>query len=374
MEVGISKIKLFTPLGNDLDMLYQHYAAGKPLFTFSEKLKDWVLPIQITNEELIAKLFEQTGVKLDYVDRLALLALACSLSGDDYHENIELIVFGSSRGATELTERSITSNIVGNKLPVYTSPGTTLGNTASILAQHVLKKGMILEHSMTCSTGLQSILNGIAWIRAGLSKYVLAGAGEAPLTSYTIAQMKSLKIYAPSQATSNQLQMPFDKHSKGIVLSEGSILLEMSSYNPGMFKISGWGFETELQKNPVAANEQNPALINAMRKATKMAGVRPDVIIAHATGTIKGDQTELNAIHEVFDSEVKITATKWLTGHSFGLAGMHSIALAILMLQKQEFIGLPYQHTPHIIPTQLNHIMINTLGFGGQVISIIVSK
>ena len=111
-----------------------------------------------------------------------------------------------------------------------------------------------------------------------------------------------------------------------------------------------------------------------MQQAVKMTGGDIDVVIAHATGTSKGDQTELSAIRRVFGNDIKVTSTKWLTGHSFGLAGLHSVALAILMLQHQEFIGLPYQQQPHIKPAQIDRVLVNALGFGGQVISVVLSR
>lgn len=374
LEAGIGKISLFTPVGNDLEALYRSYAAGRSPFSRHPESNEWILPVPRTDDELIGRVTHHAGLKADYLDRVALLALNCALENDVVDSQTDLIVIGSSRGATSLTEKSIASWLQGDKMPLYTSPGTTLGATASMLAQLHLRGGMSLEHSMTCSTGLQALLNGLAWLRGGLARAVLAGASEAPLTPYTLSQMRSLKIYAAAKAVQDYLQMPFDARSQGIVLSEGSILLQLKQWQPGMIRIAGWGFDTEQQKNPVAANDHNEALVNSMQQAVKMTGGDIDVVIAHATGTSKGDQTELSAIRRVFGNDIKVTSTKWLTGHSFGLAGLHSVALAILMLQHQEFIGLPYQQQPHIKPAQIDRVLVNALGFGGQVISVVLSR
>jgi 3-oxoacyl-(acyl-carrier-protein) synthase len=56
--------------------------------------------------------------------------------------------------------------------------------------------GPEISHSITCSTALHAVLNGIAWLKSGMVDKFFSGGSEAPLTDFTIAQMRALKIYS----------------------------------------------------------------------------------------------------------------------------------------------------------------------------------
>ena len=99
-----------------------------------------------------------------------------------------------------------------------------------------------------------------------------------------------------------------------------------------------------------------------------------DVIVMHAPGTIKGDLSEYNAIQKVFGSKVPLlTSNKWKVGHTFATSGMLSLEFAILMLKKQEFIGIPYTENKAKI-AKINKILVNAVGFGGNAVSILITK
>ena len=98
-----------------------------------------------------------------------------------------------------------------------------------------------------------------------------------------------------------------------------------------------------------------------------------DVVVMHAPGTIKGDLSEYKAIQNVFRENMPlVTSNKWKAGHTFAASGMLSLELAILMLQNQEFIGVPYTDTQSKL-TKINKVLINAVGFGGNAVSILIS-
>ena len=98
-----------------------------------------------------------------------------------------------------------------------------------------------------------------------------------------------------------------------------------------------------------------------------------DIIVTHSPGTIKGDQSELNAIDKVFGThKPQLTCNKWKVGHTFATSGLLSLQLAVMMLQKQKFIPIPYLN--HKEPKRIKNILINSVGFGGNAVSILVSK
>ena len=98
-----------------------------------------------------------------------------------------------------------------------------------------------------------------------------------------------------------------------------------------------------------------------------------DVIVTHTPGTIKGDQSELNAIKSIFKNNTPaLTCNKWKIGHSLGASGMLSLEMAILMLQNQQFIATPF--TTYESPKKIEKLLVNAVGFGGNAVSILLSK
>ena len=90
-------------------------------------------------------------------------------------------------------------------------------------------------------------------------------------------------------------------------------------------------------------------------------------------GTIKGDNAELTAIKHVFGENIPaLTSNKWKIGHTLGASGGFSIELAILMLQNQTFIPIPFMDAKS--PKTINKILINAIGFGGNAVSILVGR
>ncbi len=380
LEIGIRSLHFETPLGNTMDALWGSYKVAVPAFSFNEDLGVLTSSIPLSNQEILNKLSLKTG-SVTFADRSTLLALLALENMDrdslKYSDTIMLSV-GSSRGASELLEQSIEYLRIHGRVQSYSSPMTTLGNIASNMAQRLGISGIEVEHSMTCSTALQSFLNGMAWLRSGMADLVIAGAVEAPLTAHTIAQMKALKIYSTSKTNVDYPLRALDlnKKTNGLILGEAAVIAILEKYNDqSILKLKSFGFATEPQKHPVSIDPQGKGFQKSMQMALKNAGnINIDVIICHATGTIEGDKAEINAIEAVFKNAPLITSTKWMTGHSFGSAGMHSILMAHLMFEKQQFITAPYLSKEFIIPAAINTIMINTLGFGGQAISLILSK
>ena len=98
-----------------------------------------------------------------------------------------------------------------------------------------------------------------------------------------------------------------------------------------------------------------------------------DVIVMHAPGTIKGDLSEYKAIEKLFGDDLPmVTSNKWKIGHTFGASGMLSVELAILMLQNQKFIGVPFIKSQKV-KNEIKKVLINAVGFGGNAVSILLS-
>ncbi len=380
LNLGIQSLHFETPLGNSLSELYGYYRSGIPAFSFDPIHQILTSPFPSSSEEIRIALNSPLKA-LSFADRSTLLTLLALKKMDRAALTDGLrsmISIGSSRGASGLMEQSIEYLQHNGKVQAYSSPMTTLGNIASFIAQTLELEGFQVEHSMTCSTSSQSILNAAAWINSGMAERVIAGAVDTPLTPHNLAQMKALKIYSKATENINYPVRSLDltKTSNSLILGEAAIIAILEKVNKdSLFVIKSAGYATELQKHPVAVDSEGAGLQASMKMALKSAELSAvDVIICHATGTMEGDKAEVRAIDHVFSTRPLITSTKWMTGHTFGAAGMHGILLAALMFDKQEFITAPFLSDPHIIKSPIRNIMINTLGFGGQAVSLLLEK
>jgi 3-oxoacyl-(acyl-carrier-protein) synthase len=69
-----------------------------------------------------------------------------------------------------------------------------------------------------------------------------------------------------------------------------------------------------------------------------------------------------------------LTTNKWMIGHTFGASGMLNVEMAILMMQHQQFIGVPFASIQQSNRKSIKKVLINAVGFGGNAVSILLSK
>ncbi len=317
--------------------------------------------------------------KLDDVTLYAMLSARIALKEAGWKDDNFGVNIGSSRGATELFEKYILDFHNRKKAHPLTSPSTTLGNISSWVAQDLGSKGITLSHSITCSSASHAVLNGVAWIQSGMSSRFLVGGSEAPLTPFTISQMQSLKIYTNERTNFPCRSLDLNKNNNTMCLGEGAatFCLEKNPKKTPLAFITGIGYANEHITHPTSISDEGVALQESMKMA--LSNIDPndiDVVIAHAPGTIKGDQSEINAINEVFKQHNTpiVTSNKWKIGHTLGASSALSIEMGLIMLAKQDIVKPPYQIFDNEPKTPFKNILINAIGFGGNAVSIVISK
>ena len=291
------------------------------------------------------------------------------------HQNFG-VNFGSSRGATQLFEEHHQYFLEHKKAKPLASPTTTLGNISSWVAHDLQTKGPEISHSITCSTALHALLNGIAWLESGFVNYFLIGGSEAPLTPFTIAQMEALKIYATENDTYICKSLDLNKKKNTMVLGEGaaSICLEKGKKSNALAIIEGIGFATEILNHNISISEEAICFQKSMKMALENIDYQDvDVVVMHAPGTIQGDLSEYKAIQNVFGEKLPmLTTNKWKIGHTFGASGLLSLELALLMLKNNQCIDTPFYK--NIQQKNINKVLVNAVGFGGNAVSVLISK
>ena len=379
--ISIIAISSISALGSQKDEIWENYLHNKHAIC------------RLNNNEFVARLtdadskrvqrLKESNRKYKNLDISVLYALYVSKKAyrqsgwtkeHDFGINI-----GSSRGATTLFEKYYKSFLQKNKLSSLTSPTTTLGNISSWVSHDLQCLGPNISHSVTCSSGLHAVINAMAWINSNMCDKFLVGGSEAPLTNFTIAQMQALGVYVKKDNTSKYpcRSMDLSKQQNSMVLGEAAsvVCLQKGDSDKALAQIVGIGYATEILEHNTSISTDAKCMQKAMKMALKNHHPREvDVIITHTPGTINGDKAEMTAITSVFTENIPaLTTNKWKLGHTLASSGMLSIELAILMMEKQTYVPVPFlaqQKTPN----QINKILVNAVGFGGNAVSILLSS
>ncbi|WP_372945066.1 beta-ketoacyl synthase N-terminal-like domain-containing protein [Muriicola sp.] len=342
--------------------------------------KAWVAPISEDYKDSIEEVRRSQSHyrKLDETVLFALAVSRMAAHSARWKKNGNFgINIGSSRGATGIFESHHRQFIKEGSTSPWTSPATTLGNISSWVAHDMQTSGPEISHSITCSTALHALLNGVAWILGGMADRFLVGGSEAPLTPFTVAQMKALKIYAKAGGPFPCRALDLKKDENTMVLGEGAAMacLQAGDSPDSLALIDGIGYATEILESSVSISTEADCFQRSMQMAMgDLHSSQVDAVVMHAPGTIKGDESEFRAVHKVFGPDVPLlTSNKWMTGHTLGASGMLSVEMAVLMLQHQVFIPLPYTgEKPKA--KNLNRILVNAVGFGGNAVSILLKR
>ena len=379
--ISITAIASISPLGTDSETIWNKYQNPNPCFHqhFLDQKETWVGALDDNSKAQVAAL-RVSDSKYNSLDNSVLYAMLASRQAiakaawsknDSFGVNI-----GSSRGATDLFEHHFKEYLTTGKAETLASPTTTLGNISSWVAHDLQTEGPEISHSITCSTALHAVLNGVAWLRSGMADKFLVGGSEAPLTDFTIAQMRALKIYSRSEEDYPNRALDLDKKQNTMILGEGAgvCCLEIGKKENALAFIEGIGYATEILEHNISISAEADCFQKSMKMALATTDLSEvDAIVMHAPGTIKGDLTEYKAIEKVFGSQLPLlTTNKWKIGHTFGASGILSLELAILMLQHNQFVGVPFAKVQ--TPTRpIKKVLVNAVGFGGNAVSILLA-
>ncbi|TDE05970.1 beta-ketoacyl synthase N-terminal-like domain-containing protein [Flavobacterium sandaracinum] len=379
--ISITAIASISPLGINSKTIWENYLKQAHCFTehILDHKKTFVAKLDSDSEQAIADLTASDS-KYKSLDKSVLYAMAASrkaIQNAGWSNNdVFGINIGSSRGATDLFEKHYQEYLKTGKAQTLASPTTTLGNISSWVAHDLQSSGPEISHSITCSTALHSVLNGVAWLRAGMADKFLVGGSEAPLTDFTIAQMRALKIYSNREEYYPNRALDLEKKQNTMILGEGAgvCCLEIGATENALAHIEGIGYATEILEHNISISAEATCFQKSMRMALQNTDLSDvDVIVMHAPGTIKGDLTEYKAIEKVFGENLPLlTTNKWKIGHTFGASGILSLEFAILMMQHNTFIGVPFAKA-QIQTNPIRKVLINAVGFGGNAVSILLS-
>jgi 3-oxoacyl-(acyl-carrier-protein) synthase len=378
--ISITAISSVSPLGNTAENIWKNYKNNNHYFTsqFLDHKETLVASLDEDSKQLVETL-KQSDIKYKFLDKSVLYAMVASRKAIEdagwNSEDVFGINIGSSRGATDLFEKHYQEYLETGKAQTLSSPTTTLGNISSWVAHDLQSSGPEISHSITCSTALHAMLNGVAWLRSGMADKFLVGGSEAPLTDFTVGQMRALKIYSNSEEQYPNRALDFEKKQNTMILGEGAgvCCLEIGKKDNALAFIEGIGYATEILEHNISISAEATCFQKSMKMALENTDLSEvDAIVMHAPGTKAGDLTEYKAIQKIFGTDLPmLTTNKWKIGHTFGASGILSVELALLMLQHNQFIGVPFAEIQKP-KKQIRKVLVNAVGFGGNAVSVLL--
>jgi 3-oxoacyl-[acyl-carrier-protein] synthase-1 len=292
-------------------------------------------------------------------------------------------VFASSTGGLEETERALAPQPSLPMTAAYSYANHGVDATTPAIMQYLGIAGVHLAISTACSSGLKALASAIRLIDRGLADAVVVGSADT-LCRTTVFGFHSLGLTA---ATATR---PFSKDRAGLTLGEGSayVVIERDGEASRRLALASLG-GTSAASDAFHHTSPHPEGLGgqvSMREALDRAVLSPNdisYVSAHGTGTPQNDATEAFAINRVFERPIPVTATKSLTGHTLGTAGLTSVILAIESLRRQEIpptLRVTTDEALHVrvvealTPARVEHVIVNAFGFGGSNASAVVSR
>ena len=378
VDIGIVGIGSISPLGNHADAKVS-YKINNHNFS----IKDQYYAGQLSDKySSIVEGLKSQDKRYRSLDRSTLLGMYSAeeaIKDSNWEKGSYGVTMGTSRGAAETLENAHEEFLKLSTCATTTSPITTMGNLSYWVGQHIQSNDLNLSHSITCSSSLHALLSAISWIEAGWQERFIVGGAEAPLTAFFQEQMKALRIAASYDSEelypNHSLKFPKDKNT--MILGEGacSLAIEKTQKDKSyQGRITGVGFGSEAISHHTSISNRGENIYKAMKMATQSIDLASvDAIVMHAPGTILGDQSEYNAVVDLFGKNTPyLTSNKWKIGHTLGASGTLSIEMGLIMLEQQSIISPPFVSSPPQIKPQ--RILINAMGFGGNAVSVLIEK
>ena len=268
------------------------------------------------------------------------------------------------------------------KVGPFAVPKAMSSTCSANLSTWFKTKGVNYSISSACSTSANCIGNAFEMIQYGKQDVMFAGGGEELDWTLSVLFDAMGAMSSKFNDTPQKASRAYDKNRDGFVISGGGgivILEELEHAKARGAKIycelKGYGATADGADMVAPSGE---GAVRCIRLAIESAKAPIDYINPHATSTPVGDIPEIKAIREVFGKHMPpISATKSLTGHSQGAAGVHEAIYSILMLQNKficESANIeeldPEIADANIVRKRIDNakidtVLSNSFGFGG---------
>lgn len=312
------------------------------------------------------------------------------------------VIWGTGQGGMNTFEEEVKGYIANSNTPRFNPffvPKLISNMASGMISMKFKLMGINYTTVSACATSNSAIMDAYNYIKFGKAKIFITGGSEAPITEASIGGFNAMRAMSTRNDNPSEASKPFDSERDGFVMGEGAGALVIEDLDHAKKRgakiyaeIIGASMTADAY-HMTATHPEGLGAAKAIELALNEAQINPeevDYLNTHATSTPVGDLSEIKAITKIYGNapkNLKISATKSMTGHLLGAAGAIESILCIKAIN--EGIIPPTINTNTIaneIPKKLNIItkeaitgtvniaMNNTFGFGGHNAIVIFKK
>jgi 3-oxoacyl-[acyl-carrier-protein] synthase II len=410
-RVVVTGIGTITPIGNNLEDYWQGLINGvpgaAPITLFDASKFKTRFACEVKGFDPTSFMEKKEARKLDRFAQLALYASDMAVVDAQINkENIDAdrvgVIFASGIGGLRTFQEEVQNFATGDGTPRFNPffiPKMILDIAAGQISMRHGFRGPNFAVVSACASSTNGIIAAVDTIRLGKADIIISGGSEAVISEAGVGGFNAMKAMSERNDDPATASRPYDKDRDGFVMGEAAGCLVLEEYEHAIKRgakiyceIAGGGATADAY-HLTAPHPDGLGARNVMIAALKDAGMQPDeidYINTHGTSTPLGDGAEAKAITEVFGSHaynLNISATKSMTGHCLGAAGVIE-AIACIQSVIHDIIPPTINHftdDPELDP-KLNFTfnkaqqrtvraaLSNTFGFGGHNACVIVKK
>jgi 3-oxoacyl-[acyl-carrier-protein] synthase-1 len=399
-RVVITGLGIVSSIGNNAEEVLASLKAGKSGISHSESFAEqglrsqvWGKPTLETKEHIDRKAIRFMGDAAGYAYVAMDQAVKDAKLTEDQVSNVRTGIVAGSGGASSENIVASTDTLRNRgirRVGPYAVPKTMGSTVSACLATPFKIKGVNYSISSACATSAHCIGNAMELIQLGKQDIVFAGGGEEVHWSLAMMFDGMGALSAGRNDTPELASRTYDADRDGFVISGGGGMVVVEELEHALARgahiyaeLVGYGATSDGYDMVAPSGE---GAVRCMQQAMQGVEGKVDYLNTHGTSTPVGDVKELGAIQELFgEDSPAISATKAMTGHALGAAGVHEAIYSILMMENnfvapsinvdnldEKAQGLDIVTEKRDV--ELDLIMSNSFGFGGTNATLVMKK
>ncbi|HHQ6612923.1 beta-ketoacyl-ACP synthase I [Morganella morganii] len=396
----ITGLGIISSIGNNREEVLASLREGRSGITFSEEFKEIGMRSQVWGNVKLdtAGLIDRKTVRfMSDASIYAYLSMEQAIADSGLTEeqvsHYRTGVVAGSGGGSPRTQAIAADGMRAKGLRgvgPYLVPRAMASGVSANLATPFKIKGVNYSISSACSTSAHCIGHAVELIQLGKQDVVFAGGGEELCWEMSCEFDAMGALSTKYNETPDKASRTYDQGRDGFVIAGGGGMVVVEELEHALARgahiyaeVVGYGATSDGADMVAPSGE---GAVRCMQMAMHGLDTPVDYINTHGTSTPVGDTKELEAIREVFgDHTPALSATKAMTGHSLGAAGVHEAIYSLLMLEhgfiapsinvedldeKAEGMAIITEPTERKLTT----VMSNSFGFGGTNATLVMRK
>ena len=424
-RVVITGLGAVTPLGNSVKELYENQLAGKSgvdtikhfdASRFPTKFAAELKGFELSNFVKDASRWKHAGPNAHFAAAAAQQAL--DNSGLFENDQVDRTRFGVYLGSGEGIQHfgHMTTLISAGYQPELNKVDPTtfiklgvkrfdakdeyeqeMHTTPGHLADYFDLEGPNYNCLTACAASSQALGEAMELIRRGEADMMLSGGSHSMIHPFGVTGFNLLTALSTHNENPQKASRPFDLTRAGFVLGEGAGMLILEDLDHARKRgariyaeLTGYGSTADAYRL-TDSHPDGRGAIACMKDAVDDAGLQPEAIgyiNAHGTSTQVNDRVETVGIKHVFGAhayQIPVSSSKSMLGHLIAAAGAVELITSVMAILRGVLPPTINYETPDpecdldYIPNvarekKVDHVLSNSFGFGGQNVSLVVSR